>query len=57
MLSDFTPVTTVAVRDLETFDASGIIWSDGVASMGDQLRWFADPDGNIFSVEMSSVPT
>ena len=38
----------------ETFEAEGIVWSDGIGAMGD-LRsvWFSDPDGNILNVESS----
>ena len=37
----------------QTFEAPGISWADGVASMGDNARgvWFEDPDGNILNVE------
>ena len=37
----------------DTFDAPGLIWTDGVASMGDQMRavWFKDPDGNILNID------
>ncbi len=40
--------------DFETFEAEGIVWSDGIGTMGD-LRsvWFSDPDGNILNVESS----
>lgn len=48
-----------ALRDkgisFQTFDAPGIEWNDGVATMneGPELRsvWFEDPDGNILNVE------
>ena len=48
-----------ALRDkgitFSTFDAPGITWSDGVATMGDdgayRSAWFNDPDGNILNVE------
>ena len=35
-----------------TFDAEGIAWNDGVASMGTSIQgvWFTDPDGNILSI-------
>ena len=35
-----------------TFDAEGLNWNDGVASMGEQMKsvWFTDPDGNIINV-------
>jgi|SRR6185369_15229795 catechol 2,3-dioxygenase-like lactoylglutathione lyase family enzyme len=37
---------------LLTFDLEGVVWKDGVASIGDGARavWFADPDGNIINV-------
>jgi catechol 2,3-dioxygenase-like lactoylglutathione lyase family enzyme len=37
-----------------TFDAEGLEWDDGVASMEDgqyKSAWFEDPDGNILNVE------
>ena len=38
-----------------TFDAPGLTWTDGVATMGDDGRlrsaWFEDPDGNVLNVE------
>lgn len=37
-----------------TFDAPGMSWDDGVASMGEGAGrgvWFADPDGNILNVD------
>jgi catechol 2,3-dioxygenase-like lactoylglutathione lyase family enzyme len=35
-----------------TFEAEGLDWNDGVASMGDVMKavWFADPDGNILNI-------
>lgn len=38
--------------DFVTFEADGIEWNDGVASMGETMQgvWFTDPDGNILSV-------
>ena len=47
-----------AVRDLRekgvgflTFDADGLEWNDGVASMGEMKAvWFEDPDGNVLNV-------
>jgi catechol 2,3-dioxygenase-like lactoylglutathione lyase family enzyme len=35
-----------------TFEAEGLDWNDGVASMGEQVKsvWFTDPDGNIINV-------
>lgn len=40
----------------DTFDAEGLTWDEGVASMGDQMRaaWFHDLDGNIIAVETSA---
>lgn len=43
----------------QTFDAPGLEWTDGVASMdGGQYRsaWFTDPDGNILNIECG-MPT
>ena len=35
----------------QTFEAEGMVWDDGVATMGEmRALWFADPDGNIISV-------
>jgi catechol 2,3-dioxygenase-like lactoylglutathione lyase family enzyme len=51
-----------ALRDkgvaFQTFDAPGISWDDGVASMGGDARavWFEDPDGNILNVETGVSP-
>jgi catechol 2,3-dioxygenase-like lactoylglutathione lyase family enzyme len=38
--------------ELMTFDAEGIEWNDGVASIGESMQgvWFTDPDGNILSI-------
>jgi catechol 2,3-dioxygenase-like lactoylglutathione lyase family enzyme len=35
-----------------TFEAEGLDWNDGVASMGDEMKavWFTDPDGNIINI-------
>jgi catechol 2,3-dioxygenase-like lactoylglutathione lyase family enzyme len=35
-----------------TFEAEGIEWNAGVASMGPAMQgvWFTDPDGNIISI-------
>jgi catechol 2,3-dioxygenase-like lactoylglutathione lyase family enzyme len=35
-----------------TFEAEGLEWNDGVASMGGAMKtvWFTDPDGNILNV-------
>ena len=40
----------------QTFDAPGLTWDDGVATMGGDFRsaWFEDPDGNILNVETGS---
>jgi catechol 2,3-dioxygenase-like lactoylglutathione lyase family enzyme len=37
-----------------TFEADGIEWNDGVASMGESMRavWFTDPDGNILNISV-----
>jgi len=51
-----------ALRDqgvaFQTFDAPGISWDDGIASMGGDARavWFEDPDGNILNVETGVSP-
>jgi catechol 2,3-dioxygenase-like lactoylglutathione lyase family enzyme len=38
----------------DTFQAEGLTWTDGVATMDDTRSvWFHDPDGNIISVETS----
>ncbi len=36
-----------------TFEAEGLEWDDGVATMGGAFKsaWFADPDGNILNIE------
>ena len=43
----------------ETFEAEGLTWQDGVATMGDEAAravWFKDPDGNFINVdEMATV--
>jgi catechol 2,3-dioxygenase-like lactoylglutathione lyase family enzyme len=38
--------------DFMTFEAEGMTWNDGVASMGESVQsvWFNDPDGNIINV-------
>ena len=38
--------------DFMTFEADGMEWNDGVASMGESMRavWFTDPDGNILNI-------
>lgn len=43
----------------QTFDAPGLEWNDGVASMEDgQIKsvWFTDPDGNILNID-GGMPT
>ena len=36
----------------QTFEAEGLSWVDGVASMGEfRSAWFEDPDGNILNLE------
>lgn len=36
-----------------TFEAEGLEWDDGVATMGGSFKsaWFEDPDGNILNIE------
>jgi catechol 2,3-dioxygenase-like lactoylglutathione lyase family enzyme len=40
-----------------TFDAEGLNWNDGVASMGEVMKavWFADPDGNILNLTAADM--
>jgi catechol 2,3-dioxygenase-like lactoylglutathione lyase family enzyme len=40
-----------------TFDAQGLQWNEGVASIGDAMKavWFTDPDGNILNVTAGQV--
>jgi catechol-2,3-dioxygenase len=40
-----------------TFQADGLDWNDGVASMGDTMKsvWFTDPDGNILNVSAGDM--
>jgi hypothetical protein len=40
-----------------TFEADGLDWKDGVASMGDDMKsvWFTDPDGNIINVSAGEM--
>jgi catechol 2,3-dioxygenase-like lactoylglutathione lyase family enzyme len=40
-----------------TFEAEGLEWNEGVASMGDEMRsvWFTDPDGNILNVSAGEM--
>lgn len=39
--------------NFDTFDAPGVTWDDGVATIGEGMRgvWFKDPDGNILNVD------
>lgn len=41
-----------------TFEAPGLTWTDGVATMGgaDRSAWFSDPDGNVLNIE-TAMPT
>ena len=36
-----------------TFEAEGLEWDDGVATMGGSMKsaWFSDPDGNVLNIE------
>jgi hypothetical protein len=38
--------------DFTTFEMEGVEWTEGVASMGTEMRavWFTDPDGNILNL-------
>ena len=40
-----------------TFEAEGLDWKDGVASMGEKMKsvWFTDPDGNIMNVSAGEM--
>jgi catechol 2,3-dioxygenase-like lactoylglutathione lyase family enzyme len=40
-----------------TFEAEGLDWNDGVASVDDAMKsvWFADPDGNIINMTAGDV--
>ena len=40
-----------------TFEADGLDWIDGVASMGDAMKaiWFTDPDGNILNISAGAM--
>ena len=40
-----------------TFDAEGMTWNDGVATMGESMQsvWFNDPDGNIINVSTGAM--
>ena len=41
----------------QTFDAEGLDWNDGVASVGDAMKavWFTDHDGNIINVSAGEM--
>jgi catechol 2,3-dioxygenase-like lactoylglutathione lyase family enzyme len=47
-------VDSLRAKGLEfmTFEADGMEWTDGVATMGESVKsvWFTDPDGNIINV-------
>jgi catechol 2,3-dioxygenase-like lactoylglutathione lyase family enzyme len=40
-----------------TFEAEGLDWNDGVASMGEEMKsvWLTDPDGNIINVSAGEM--
>jgi catechol 2,3-dioxygenase-like lactoylglutathione lyase family enzyme len=40
-----------------TFEAEGMEWNDGVATVGGQARsvWFTDPDGNILNISTGEL--
>jgi catechol 2,3-dioxygenase-like lactoylglutathione lyase family enzyme len=40
-----------------TFEADGLEWNDGVATIGGRARsvWFADPDGNILNISSDEL--
>lgn len=40
-----------------TFEADGLAWNEGVASMGDAMKaiWFTDPDGNILNISAGAM--
>lgn len=40
-----------------TFEAEGLKWNEGVASMGDAMKaiWFTDPDGNILNISAGAM--
>ena len=40
-----------------TFDAEGLDWNDGVATIGGRARsvWFTDPDGNILNISTDEL--
>jgi catechol 2,3-dioxygenase-like lactoylglutathione lyase family enzyme len=41
----------------QTFEAEGLDWNDGVASVGDAMKavWFTDHDGNIINVSAGEM--
>ena len=43
--------------DFMTFEMDGVDWSDGVASMGSEMKavWFTDPDGNILNLSAGEL--
>ena len=40
-----------------TFEAEGMEWNDGVATMGGEVKavWFTDPDGNILNISAGEM--
>jgi catechol 2,3-dioxygenase-like lactoylglutathione lyase family enzyme len=40
--------------EFQTFEAEGMEWNDGVATLGESARavWFTDPDGNILNISV-----
>jgi catechol-2,3-dioxygenase len=52
-------VDALRARGVEftTFDAEGMTWNDGVASMGESIQavWFTDPDGNILNISAGEM--
>jgi catechol 2,3-dioxygenase-like lactoylglutathione lyase family enzyme len=40
-----------------TFEAEGLEWNEGVASMGNAMKaiWFTDPDGNILNISAGAM--
>ena len=47
-------VDALRAKNIEfmTFEMEGLDWTDGIGSMGSQMRgvWFTDPDGNILNL-------
>jgi catechol 2,3-dioxygenase-like lactoylglutathione lyase family enzyme len=43
--------------DFLTFEADGMEWEDGVATIGGRARsvWFTDPDGNILNISSGEL--